>query len=73
MLVKVSKDFYRQITDQRTYEIEKLNEDKWYVSVYNNDQGLNEDEAFISKESGNISLITEADEFILKNEQMIAG
>jgi hypothetical protein len=73
MIVKITSDFYRQITEHRTYEFEKNRIGKWNVSVYLNDQNLNEDEAFISRESGNIGLITEADEFVSKNEQLIKG
>lgn len=73
MLTEITKDFYRQITEHRTYEFEKNRGGEWNVNVYSNDQKLNEDEAFISRESGNIMVITEAEDFIQKNEQLIAG
>lgn len=73
MIVKITKDFYRQITESRTYEFEKNRKGEWNVNVYNNDQLLNEEAAFIPRESGNIALITEAEDFVNKNEQLIGG
>lgn len=73
MIVKITKDFYRQVTESRTYEFEKNRKGEWNVNVYSNDQMLNEEAAFIPRESGNIMLITEADEFVSKNEQLIRG
>lgn len=73
MIKKFTDDFYRGYTKDRTYEFEKNSAGSWDVNVYTNNQGLNEEAAFIPRESGNIALITEADEFVSKNEQLING
>ena len=72
-LIKITSGFYRKITESRTYEFEQNSRGKWNVSVYLNDDKLDEDQAFLPKESAGIELITEAEEFINKNEELIKG